>query len=78
VRKFPMIGDLDADKGGGRPYKSEMWKERLKTAAEKEAEKQAIAAEWTKPYEESKKRMRLSPREEAILARGGSLASKTN
>jgi hypothetical protein len=48
IRKFPMQGDLDEAKGGGRPYKSAMWRERLKTAAEKEAEKQAAAAVWNK------------------------------
>lgn len=77
IRKFPMIGDLDADKGGGRPYKSEMWKERLKTAAEKEADKQALADGWGKTPEDAKAPKRISPREAAILARGGSLASST-
>ena len=75
IRKFGMLGDLDASKGGGRPYKSEMWKERLKTAAEKEAEKKAAADEWTRPFENAKTAKRLSPREQAILARGGSLSS---
>lgn len=40
-RETVMIGDLDADKGGGRPYKSAMWAERLQTPEEKAA----IAAE---------------------------------
>jgi hypothetical protein len=76
IRKFPMIGDLDAAMGGGRPFKSEMWKERLKTAAEKEVEKKAITDAWTKPFENAKTAKRLSPREQAILARGGSLPTK--
>lgn len=75
IRKFPMIGDLDEAKGGGRPYKSEKWMERLKTAAEKEAEAQAEKDKWTKPYETAKTTKRLSPREQAILARGGTLSS---
>jgi NADH:ubiquinone oxidoreductase subunit len=74
IRKFPVIGDLDAEKGGGRPYKSELWKERLTTAAEKEAEKQAVAAADSK-LEGNKSKM-LSAREQAILRRGGSLPSK--
>ncbi|GKY99698.1 hypothetical protein MPSEU_000923800 [Mayamaea pseudoterrestris] len=72
LRKRQMIGSLDQD--GGRAYKSKMWKERLKTVAEKEAEKKAERETWTKPYETAKTIERLSAREQAILARGGSLA----
>jgi len=72
IRKFEMQGDLDADKGGGRPYKNELWKERLKTAEEKEAEQKAEEESWTEGY--VKKGKRLSPREQAILARGGTLS----
>jgi hypothetical protein len=62
---------LDENKGGGRPYKSEMWKQRLMTAAEKEAERKAALDEFApKPSSEKK----LSAREEAILARGGTIA----
>ena len=39
IRKFPMEGSLDAD--GGRAYKSEMWRKRLMTEAEKQAEEAA-------------------------------------
>jgi hypothetical protein len=74
IRKFPVLGDLDAEKGGGRPYKSELWKERLKTAAEKEAEKQAMVLADSKL--EGNKSKILSAREQAILRRGGSLPSK--
>lgn len=35
IRKLEFIGDLDEDKGGGRPYKSNKWRERLRTAEEK-------------------------------------------
>jgi len=75
IRKFEKKGSLDSD--GGRTYKSDMWKERLKTAAEKEAEKTAEKERWTKSYfnsVEGGNAKRLSPREQAILARGGTLA----
>jgi NADH:ubiquinone oxidoreductase subunit len=77
IRKFDVIGDLDEAKGGGRPYKSEMWKERLMTAEEKEAEKNKDKEEWAGYYEkkdETKKKV-LTVRERAILQRGGTLAS---
>ena len=70
IRKFEMIGDLDEGKGGGRPYKSDLRKERLKTEAEKDAEKEAAASAW-KPAKSDKV---LSARERAILARGGTLS----
>ena len=35
IRPRVNIGDLDAGKGGGRPYKSEKWAERLRTPEEK-------------------------------------------
>lgn len=74
IRKYDMIGDLDEAKGGGRPFKSEMWKERLMSVAEKEAEREAVKDSWKKPYEAAKKSKRLSPREQAILARGGTIS----
>lgn len=77
IRKFDVIGDLDASKRGGRPYKSNMWMERLKTAAEKEAEKKSVADEWSKPFENVKTAKRLSAREQAILARGGTVISRS-
>jgi len=75
IRKFDMEGDLDESKGGGRPYKNDMWKERLKTAEEKEQERLAAAAEWEKRFEAAKTTKRLTPRERAILARGGTVSS---
>eukprot|EP00957_Ditylum_brightwellii_P006224 471693-Ditylum_brightwellii.AAC.1 len=44
-----MIGDLDESKGGGRPYKSDKWADRLRTAEEnaaiaEEEEKEAAKA----------------------------------
>jgi len=69
IRKFEMEGSLDAD--GGRAYKNQMWKERLMTAEEKEAERQAELNSYVMTAKSKKK---FSPREEAILARGGTLA----
>jgi NADH:ubiquinone oxidoreductase subunit len=66
IRKFDYKGDLDAAKGGGRPYKNNLWKERLTTAAEKEATKNPAGG---KELIDRK----LTPREEAIIARGGTL-----
>jgi hypothetical protein len=37
VRPRVNIGDLDAGKGGGRPYKSQKWADRLRTPEEKAA-----------------------------------------
>ena len=36
IRPRVNIGDLDAAKGGGRPYKSQKWADRLRTPQEKE------------------------------------------
>jgi len=44
-KKKVVIGDLDEDKGGGRPYTNEKWRERLMTAKEKNALAQKIAEE---------------------------------
>mmetsp|Transcript_36371 Transcript_36371/g.75697 ORF Transcript_36371/g.75697 Transcript_36371/m.75697 type:complete len:208 (+) Transcript_36371:314-937(+) len=38
IRPYVQEGDLDEAKGGGRPYKSEMWRKRLLTPEELEAE----------------------------------------
>ena len=72
IRKLEMIGDLDEAKGGGRPYKSLLWKERLKTEAEKVAEKEATKQVWREGDKTSKT---LSKREQAILDRGGTLSN---
>jgi NADH:ubiquinone oxidoreductase subunit len=37
IRPRVNIGDLDAGKGGGRPYKSQKWADRLRTPEEKAA-----------------------------------------
>ena len=74
IRKTEMIGDLDEAKGGGRPYKSEMWKERLMTDEDRAAIKAKVEAETKAIEERSKAAKVLSPREQAILARGGTLS----
>jgi NADH:ubiquinone oxidoreductase subunit len=70
IRKFEMQGKLDEK----RAYKSEMWRQRLMTVAEKAAIEQSEKDEWTKPFEVAKTAKRLSLREQAILARGGTLS----
>jgi NADH:ubiquinone oxidoreductase subunit len=71
IRHFPMQGSLDAD--GGRAYKSEMWRKRLMTPEELAAEEKAdtVQVQEASPTESKK----LTPREKAILARGGTLSS---
>lgn len=66
TQKKEMEGDLDQGTGGGRPYKNDLWKERLMSAAEKEK---------LEPTGDLVTRQ-LTPREEAILARGGTLPGK--
>mmetsp|Transcript_24469 Transcript_24469/g.68685 ORF Transcript_24469/g.68685 Transcript_24469/m.68685 type:complete len:203 (+) Transcript_24469:317-925(+) len=66
IKKQGPQGDLDEKKGGGRPYKNDIWKERLMTAAEKEE----LANPTQNLVEEQPE---LSAREQAILARGGTL-----
>jgi hypothetical protein len=68
TKKSEYKGDLDEAKGGGRPYKNDLWKERLTTAAEKEHMLNAATQELSAGN--------LTPREEAILARGGTLPGK--
>jgi hypothetical protein len=62
-------GDLDEATGGGRPYKNDLWKERLTTAAEKKAKASPVGGVTLSAGD-------LTPREEAILARGGTLPQK--
>jgi hypothetical protein len=70
IRKFEYEGDLDDAKGGGRPYKNDLWKERLMTAAEK-------AKATAEPVNgEDMAAPKLTAKQEAILARGGTLAGK--
>ena len=69
-RKLEYEGDLDEATGGGRPYKNEMWKERLMTADEKKALQPVDDDEF------ASEAIKLTPREEAILARGGTIPGK--
>jgi hypothetical protein len=68
IRKTEFEGDLDEKKGGGRPYKNDLWKKRLMTAAEKQAIENP--PDGVDLVDAARK---LTPREEAILARGGTL-----
>jgi len=70
MKKLTYEGDLDKTQGGGRPFKNDKWKDRLMTAAEKKA------AEPVNDDEFALAAANLTPREEAILARGGSLPGK--
>lgn len=76
MRKLEFEGDLDADKGGGRPYKNGMWKERLMTSADRQKIAEAEENRMKELTEKAKKQPQLSAREEAILARGGTLPGK--
>jgi hypothetical protein len=69
IRELKYDGDLDVATGGGRPYKNDLWKERLATAAEKEAKLNPVRGEELSTGN-------LTAKEEAILARGGTLSSK--
>lgn len=73
IRPRVNIGDLDEGKGGGRPYKSEKWADRLRTPEEKaeieRREQEAIAASITEEQENAARRRR------AMMSRGaGSVA----
>jgi NADH ubiquinone oxidoreductase subunit NDUFA12 len=70
VRKFEKLGELS----DGRAYKSDLWKKRMMTKKEVESEKLAEKKNWEDAYESKTKK--LSPREQAILARGGTLSGK--
>jgi hypothetical protein len=57
IRKTEFIGDLDEAKGGGRPYKSEKWADRLRTDGEKAAIAAAKEADDKKMMEDLKKQI---------------------
>ena len=71
---IPFEGDLDEAKGGGRPYKNDIWKERLMTAEDRAEIARKQEADAKLLAEKAKTVKVLSPREQAILARGGTLA----
>lgn len=68
IRPRVNIGDLDETKGGGRPYKSEKWADRLRT----KEEKQALEMEQTKIVQGAIERERVmaAKRKAAMAARG--------
>jgi NADH:ubiquinone oxidoreductase subunit len=76
TRAEPTMGHLD--EGGGRPYKSLLWKERLKTAAEKQAEIEAVKEEWNGLENPDKPVKIYTLRELAIMRRGGTLPPSKN
>lgn len=57
IRKTEFIGDLDEAKGGGRPYKSEKWADRLRTDGEKAVIAAAKEADDKKMMEDLKKQI---------------------
>jgi len=73
MRKLEFVGDLDSSTGGGRPYKNDMWKERLTTEADRAAIAQEQEDKQQVLAEKAKAQVQLTPREQAILARGGTL-----
>jgi hypothetical protein len=78
IRDISPIGDLDAATGGGRPYKNELWKKRLSTAAEMAAEEEETIVSFPLTNEQTTTAAastgkRLSMKEQAILARGGTI-----
>lgn len=64
IRKTDMIGDL----GGGRPYKSEKWADRLRTPEEKAEIERQNELKSAEMMEEAKKK--LSGRMAALRSRG--------
>jgi NADH:ubiquinone oxidoreductase subunit len=63
IRKLQYIGDLDADRGGGRPYKSQKWADRLQTPEEKaqiHAEQQARAAQILQQVRNNNNRLKMA------------------
>jgi hypothetical protein len=69
IRKLKFEGDLDEAKGGGRPYKNEIWKERLMTNADRAAIAKKKADELANEAEKFKTQKQLSLREQAILGK---------
>jgi len=67
-RLLTFIGDLDEKNGGGRPYKSVKWADRLRTSEEHEKLRKAKEDEDRKGVETAKG-MVMSRREAAIRAR---------
>jgi NADH:ubiquinone oxidoreductase subunit len=75
IRPHINIGDLDEGKGGGRPYKSLKWADRLRTPEEKAAREQAKLDVAKSLYNEDAAKSAEIRRKMAMAARGaGSLA----
>eukprot|EP00548_Thalassiothrix_antarctica_P000781 CAMPEP_0194145766 /NCGR_PEP_ID=MMETSP0152-20130528/18819_1 /TAXON_ID=1049557 /ORGANISM="Thalassiothrix antarctica, Strain L6-D1" /LENGTH=248 /DNA_ID=CAMNT_0038846101 /DNA_START=146 /DNA_END=892 /DNA_ORIENTATION=- len=74
IRKPEMIGDLDEAEGGGRPYKSDKWAERLRTKEEKDAIAAAKKAEDELMLGNVRKQIMM--RQAAARGRGGTIARR--
>merc|ERR1712071_150916 len=70
IRKTEMIGDLDEAKGGGRPYKSEKWADRLRTPEEKHAFENKYAAEHAKLMSQTNIEVERINRKKMMKSRG--------
>jgi len=74
IQKRVDIGDLDEATGGGRPYKSAKWADRLLTPEEKAAKKASEEAEEKKTMDNFKKQaLQLQM---AARSRGGTIVGK--
>ena len=74
IRKLEFIGDLDEAKGGGRPYKSRKWRERLLTAEEKAKMVTDAQEKDQKMMAELQQKMLI--RKIAARSRGGTVIQK--
>jgi len=74
VKMSEMIGDLDEASGGGRPYKSLKWAERLRTAEEKAAIQAAKEADDNKMMSNIQKQ--IMQRQANARGRGGTLVGR--
>ena len=74
IRKLTFIGDLDEEKGGGRPYKSRKWRERLLTDEERAKIKADAEKKDQKMFENVQQQM--LNQKIAARSRGGTLIRK--
>jgi len=75
IRPLTVIGDLDEKTGGGRPFKSTKWKERLMTPEEKEAESKQRETDAIKASQDLLDGLLNSRKAASLRGRGGT-ASK--
>jgi len=70
IRKLVMIGDLDETKGGGRPYKSDKWADRLRTHEEINELERKVAIEHDRMISSSTSDERKKKRVKLLRSRG--------